>query len=105
MSITTNSGKTTFETTTKPFPMNSNRRHIIGTALAGGCTHAPSSAKSTVNPIYALLDEILAQPVFKREFFPQTDIIDTLELLRFNNSFLCRVRSKDGAEGLYESHT
>lgn len=49
---------------------------------------------------YSLLDEILAKPVLKRELFPDPVVIDTLELLRFENNFLCRVRSTDGAEGI-----
>ena len=32
-------------------------------------------------------------------------IIETLELLRYKNSFLCRVRSRDGAEGLSVGHS
>ena len=53
-----------------------------------------------INERYAILNEILRKPVLKKEFFTTPVIIETLELLRFNNSFLCRVRSKDGAEGL-----
>jgi L-alanine-DL-glutamate epimerase-like enolase superfamily enzyme len=49
---------------------------------------------------YAKLDEALKQPVFKRELFPHPVIIETLELLHYKDSFLCRVRSKDGAEGI-----
>ena len=52
------------------------------------------------NPYYARLDEIIKQPVLKREMFSEPVIIETLELLRYNDSFLCRVRSKDGAEGI-----
>ena len=36
----------------------------------------------------------------KRSFFSSPVIIESLELLRFNNSFLCRVKSKDGAVGI-----
>jgi L-alanine-DL-glutamate epimerase-like enolase superfamily enzyme len=49
---------------------------------------------------YAKLDTILKQPVFRRELFKEPVIIDTVELLRYKQSFLCRVRSKDGAEGI-----
>ncbi len=93
--------------------MKTNRRKFIGTALAGGVgATLPLSCNRPVltqdaeksNPDYVRLDDILKQPVFRREFFPDPVIIDTLELLRFNNSFLCRVRSKDGAEGISVGH-
>lgn len=57
------------------------------------------------NPRYARLDEILRQPVLKRELFASPIIIETLELLRFKDSFLCRVRSRDGAEGMSVGHS
>jgi len=53
----------------------------------------------TKNPDYPRLDEILKKPVLKKELFSSPVIIETLELLRFNDSFLCHVRSKDGSEG------
>jgi L-alanine-DL-glutamate epimerase-like enolase superfamily enzyme len=49
---------------------------------------------------YSTLDEILARPVLKKELFPDPVIIETLELLRFNDNFICRVRSTGGAEGI-----
>ena len=42
----------------------------------------------------------MMQPVFKRELFKTPVIIQTVELLRYKDTFLCRVRSKDGAEGI-----
>jgi L-alanine-DL-glutamate epimerase-like enolase superfamily enzyme len=53
---------------------------------------------------YAKLDEILKKPILKKELFSAPVIIETIELLRFENSFLCRVRSKDGAEGISVGH-
>jgi L-alanine-DL-glutamate epimerase-like enolase superfamily enzyme len=53
---------------------------------------------------YARLDEVLEQPVLKQELFTLPVIIDTLELLRFGNSFICRVRSTDGAVGISVGH-
>jgi L-alanine-DL-glutamate epimerase-like enolase superfamily enzyme len=85
--------------------MATNRRTFLTTAALGGLAAAlPFSAKSS--PLadtaidYALLDKTLSKPVFKRELFKSPVIIETIELLRFNNTFLCRVRSKDGAEGI-----
>jgi L-alanine-DL-glutamate epimerase-like enolase superfamily enzyme len=53
---------------------------------------------------YAKLDEVLRQPVLKRELFPAPVVVESLELLRHDESFLCRVRSRDGAEGLSVGH-
>jgi L-alanine-DL-glutamate epimerase-like enolase superfamily enzyme len=50
------------------------------------------------------LDKILQQPVFKKELFLEPVIIETLELLEYNNGYLCRVRSKGGAEGISVAH-
>jgi len=93
--------------------MASTRRRFLGAGLAGGTAAAlPASvrsagARSTAsgrpNPRYARLDEILRQPVLKRELFPAPVVIESLELLRHGESFLCRVRSRD-AEGLSVGH-
>lgn len=50
------------------------------------------------------MDAVLAQPVLKRELFPDPVIIDRLELLRYQDNFLCRITSTDGAEGLSVSN-
>lgn len=85
--------------------MKTDRRKFIATALIGGfattipvSTYASQDIKSS-NPGYSKLDEILKKPVLKRELFTSPVIIETLELLRFKDNFLCRVRSRDGAEG------
>jgi L-alanine-DL-glutamate epimerase-like enolase superfamily enzyme len=95
--------------------MKTNRRKFITTAIAGGiATSLPLSSHSqtaafsnsdTLKDKYTRLDEILKQPVFKKELFSSPVIIETLELLRNGNSFLCRVRSKDGAEGISVGHS
>ena len=95
--------------------MKTSRRKFIGTTLAGGLGAAlpgisfyssdPSRAIESINPGYKILDDILKLPVFKKEFFPEPVIIETLELLRYKDSFLCRVRSKNGAEGISVGHS
>ena len=95
--------------------MKIHRRHFIGAGLAGSLAaalpqrlRATDPARPPTGPIqenYRLLDEILRQPVFKRELFPEPVIIESLELLRYKNSFLCRVRAKGGAEGLAAGHS
>jgi L-alanine-DL-glutamate epimerase-like enolase superfamily enzyme len=95
--------------------MTTNRRRFLGASLLGSAAAAlPLPAlgaevsrpgRRTENPRYAKLDEILNQPVLKRELFPSPVIIETLELLRYRDSFLCRVRSRDGAEGISVGHS
>jgi len=87
--------------------MHKNRRAFLGSALAGAAGVAlaranagAASSPPVPGPNYARLDAVLAQPVLKRHLFPAPVIIETLELLRLGDNFLCRVRSKDGAVGL-----
>lgn len=54
---------------------------------------------------YALLDEALQKSVLKKELFSSPVIIESVELLRFEDSFLCRVRSVEGAEGISVGHS
>ena len=94
--------------------MKVNRRQFVKANLLGSLAaaippspleaEAPPSASISQNPRFARLDEILRQPVLKRELFASPVIIETLELLRYKDSFLCRVRSRDGAEGLSVGH-
>ena len=69
-------------------------------ASAFGAAAAPE-----LNARYAKLDEILREPVFKRELFASPVIIESLELLRYKDSVLCRVRLRDGAEGISVAHS
>jgi L-alanine-DL-glutamate epimerase-like enolase superfamily enzyme len=95
--------------------MNINRRNFISTTFMGGMAAAiPLSSYGskktaipgfkTPYPDYKGLNEIEKRPVLKRQLFPSPVIIKTLELLRFGRSFLCRVRSADGAEGISVAH-
>jgi L-alanine-DL-glutamate epimerase-like enolase superfamily enzyme len=83
--------------------MKHSRRHFINSAFAGSMAiAAPVNLNISENSgnRYREIDEVLRKPVLKIEYFPVPIIIDSLDLLRFNNTFLCRVRSKDGAEGI-----
>src|SRR4030042_1878917 len=90
--------------------MKTNRRKFITTSLAGGLAATmPMSACASQgtepdNPYYARFDEILKQPVLKKEMFAAPVIIETLELLRFKDSYLCHVRSNEGSEGISVSN-
>jgi L-alanine-DL-glutamate epimerase-like enolase superfamily enzyme len=94
--------------------MKSTRRKFISTTVAGGmatamsgfsCTAGGKKGSEDLQERYAMLDEALGRPVLKNEFFTVPVIIKSLELLRFENSFLCRVRSTDGAEGISVGHS
>jgi L-alanine-DL-glutamate epimerase-like enolase superfamily enzyme len=88
--------------------VKANRRNFISATLGGGLA-APGLCAAAASPAiserYARLDDILKQPVLKKRFFDKPVIIETLELLRLDNSFLCRVRSRDGAEGISVGHS
>ncbi len=95
--------------------MRTNRRRFVKANLLGSLAAtlpfsgvsagSPSATATQLNARYARLDEVLAAPVLKRELFAHPVIIDTLELLRYKGNFLCRVRSRDGAEGLSVGHS
>jgi L-alanine-DL-glutamate epimerase-like enolase superfamily enzyme len=95
--------------------MKTNRRNFLKSGSLGSLAAAlplpllgaeeSGRGRRSANPRHAKLDEILSQPVLKRELFASPVIIETLELLRYKDSFLCRVRSRDGAEGLSVGHS
>jgi L-alanine-DL-glutamate epimerase-like enolase superfamily enzyme len=95
--------------------MKTSRRHFVKANLLAGVAAAlplsspsserPASAARNQNSRFVRLDEILRQPVLKRELFTEPVFIETLELLRYKDSFVCRVRSRDGAEGLSVGHS
>jgi len=89
------------------------RRKFISSTATGGIVAATmplfsfgSESKSEEIPAerYKKLDSILNQPVFKKKLFKDPVIIETLEVLKFDRSYICRVRSKDGAEGISVGH-
>jgi L-alanine-DL-glutamate epimerase-like enolase superfamily enzyme len=93
--------------------MHTDRRAFLTTVLAGASAAAMSSCVPSEKRTYcsqarrdnyARLDEVLRQPVLKKELFTSPVVIKDLELLRYRNSFLCRVRSTDGAEGISVAH-
>ena len=50
------------------------------------------------------MDAAAALPVFKRELFKEPAIIESIELLNYKRSWLCRIRIKGGAEGIAVSN-
>src|SRR5512137_548158 len=83
--------------------MKTDRRKFIETTVAGGLAATLPGTyfnQESLKAKYSKLDEIMKKPVLKAKLFQNPVIIDTLELLRYKNTFLCRVRSKDGALGI-----
>jgi len=83
--------------------MKTNRRKFIATTLTGSLAATLpriSFSLESIKEKYAKLDEIIRKPILKKELLASPVIIDKLELLRYNDSFLCRVISKDGAVGI-----
>ena len=71
-------------------------------ALATG--HSPLHPRPRPLPGYPDLDAAAARPVLRRDLFPDPVTIESVELLRHEDNFLCRVRTTDGAEGLSVSN-
>jgi len=90
--------------------MTTNRRQFIKKSVLGTAAvplminHIPSETSPEIEERYQKLDAIASKPVFQQELFSDPVIIASLELLRYEDSFLCRVRSKDGAEGISVSN-
>lgn len=91
--------------------MNANRRGFVKAAmasgLAGGLAGTPAAGAMTeaVRARYEKLDAVLKQPVLKKALFREPVIIETVELLQLGNGYLCRVRSRGGAEGMSVAHS
>ncbi len=94
--------------TANPDASISNRRRFLATVGAGAaasaaaCSPQPPAAPAAVD--YSKLDEVVKQPVLKRDLFSNPVVIESLELLRDRDNTICRVRSKDGAEGVSMGH-
>lgn len=97
--------------------MKTTRRKFLSTAGAAGLASPlltiPSHGAETSDrgrlsegqARTAKLNEVLRQPVLKQELFKNPVIIESVELLKWENSYLCRVRSADGAEGISVAHS
>lgn len=97
--------------------MKTTRRRFVSSAAAAGlasplfplgtqgaeATGAKLSREAEARQ--ARLKEILRQPVLKKQLFSSPVILKSIELLRWENSYLCRVRSADGAEGISVAHS
>ena len=84
--------------------MTPTRRNFLAASAAGAAAHAAPAIPPGVAARYRKLDAILAQPVLKKHLFSSPVVIQSVELLKYNSSYLCRVRSRDGAEGIAVAH-
>ncbi|GIU76581.1 MAG: galactonate dehydratase [Bryobacteraceae bacterium] len=86
--------------------MRMSRRKMLAGLAAGAATAAGQAWRlpSRIEERLARLDGGLRQPVLKKHLFSSPVIIESLDLLRLGQSFLCRVRSRDGAEGMSVAH-
>lgn len=91
--------------------MSLNRRSFLKTAAKGsvgslmlGNLATSCTGGQFTNHDYNKIDQAYSLPVFRKEMFPDPVFIDTLDLLRYGDNFICRVKSKDGAEGLSVSN-
>jgi len=83
------------------FPATACKNRSSGRGVAADNTAAADHAMSTD---YTVLDQVLKQPVLKRELFTSPVMIESLELLLDRDNCLYRVRSRDGAEGISVGH-
>ena len=92
--------------------MAKSRRQFLASTAALGSLSAfvplascnPGRKSDVIPQDYSALDAALAKPVFRKELFPEPVTIESLELLRDRDSTICRVRSKDGVEGISIGH-
>ena len=73
-------------------------------ALAACQGKRNETSNSALATDYTQLNEILKKPILDITKYPEPLIIASIELLRYENSFLCRVRTKNGAEGISVSN-
>jgi len=89
------------------------RRKFLKSSLAGAvatagilssCKDSVATKDEPISSTYKILDEALNKPILKTAYFDTPVIIETLELLRYKNNFICRVRSVDGAVSISASN-
>lgn len=90
--------------------MQNDRRKFLKYSLLGLFSVAlPTTFLSSCNyngheNIYAKLDKVLSESVLKKSLFSKPVIIQSLELLRYKDYFICIVKSKDGTQGISVSN-
>lgn len=77
---------------------------LLGSLVATGCLPGSATGAGPTSSHYAALDAALARPVLRRTWFKEPLLIESIDLLHHEGSFLCRVRTREGAEGLCVSN-
>lgn len=87
--------------------MSLSRRQCLTAAAGGIFTTRPLRAtnETPAQARYRELGGILAKPVLKKQLFREPVVIDSLELLHLDGAYLCRVRSREGADGIAVAHS
>jgi L-alanine-DL-glutamate epimerase-like enolase superfamily enzyme len=93
--------------------MKKSRREFIVKTAAGAavisaglstCIPKEKSSQTESFTQYQLVDQAASRSVVKSELFADPIIIESLELLRYKDNFLCIIKTKDGAEGISVSN-
>lgn len=89
--------------------MSATRRDFLKTSAAGALGSAAlfqscTASKTNSAAEYGAADQAVAGPVLKKELFPSPVIVEKLELLVLDDNYICRIVSKDGAEGICVSN-
>ena len=88
--------------------LNNRRRFLkLATLSAAVGSFSPSAKSSDLlarKKEEQLVDSALNEPVLNTQWFPEPILIDRVELLRHEDSFLCKVYAKNGAEGISVSN-
>ncbi|MEM9857205.1 MAG: enolase C-terminal domain-like protein [Bacteroidota bacterium] len=91
----------------------SSRRNFLKSSAVAGATYTffasgcetSSNATSPIKPDhYDQLDLAAKRSIIDRSMFSDPLIMETIELLRYEDNFICRVRTTDGAEGISVSN-
>ena len=81
------------------------KRTALGTAGSSFFMNPRTPVEESQRGItYAQLEDILSRPVLKKELFPDPVIIEQMSLLRYGDSILCKIVSRDGTEGISVSN-
>src|SRR5437867_670885 len=82
--------------------LTSRRTFLQSAAVTAAATCTTADAQDAPRPKVTTsdLDQILSQPVLKLDALKDPILIDSIELLRNNKTFLLRTRSKGGVEAI-----
>lgn len=81
--------------------MNIPRRDFIRTStatLGASCLSFPIKVQPQ-DEVYSTLDKVIHKPVLKKHYFPDSVVVKKLDLLYYDDNFICRVMAESGAEG------